>query len=581
MRRSFPIISNVSQSRIVKGRASRIASRALAVVLLHMSASLAEPSPCLAGENYAFLVAVGEYDRTELRPLKYTRADVRDFRAALVAAGFKPANIVLLQDNPAELQNTRFLSLADNIRDEMTLLLSGLERDDALIMAFAGHGVQFQGEKESYFCPRNAKLAKRDSLISFADVLKRMDQCKASHKLLLVDACRNEPQTDIARSRAEVNLESVTRPQQIEIPKSLLALFSCGPGQQSFEDPDLGHGVFFHHVLKGWNGAADRNSDGELEFTELESYVRRETKEYARLSLKALQTPQFKGELSDEWVLRKLERIRLSAGTKPGQEWDGNGLKMDFCWCPDGSFTMGSPKSEPDRHNDEEQVKVTLTGFWMGKYEVTQAEWKSVIGKTIEEQDAQQDAFDDVFRREGINGKGPRYPIYHVRHAQATEFCRKLTEQERNAGRLPASWEFRLPTEAQWEYACRAGTKTATSLGAVPPMGETKPAEFPRKPESRYIHRELSEVGRSRANPWGIHDMHGNVWEWSRDWYADALPGGRDPEASVRPSDHSGFHVHRGGYSIGGRLSRSAERSGAPFGERYLGFRVAIVRTVK
>src|SRR5688572_3547406 len=133
-------------------------------------------------------------------------------------------------------------------------------------------------------------------------------------------------------------------------------------------------------------------------------------------------------------------------GAKAGEEREIAGLKL--CWCPPGKFTMGSPAREPERRPGEDQVEVTLSrGFWIGKYEVTQGQWRQVVGE---------------FPGERTAGEGDEFPVYTVNFAEAEGFCRKLTERARASGGLPAGWEFRLPTEAQWEYACRAGTTTAT-----------------------------------------------------------------------------------------------------------------------
>jgi formylglycine-generating enzyme required for sulfatase activity len=128
-------------------------------------------------------------------------------------------------------------------------------------------------------------------------------------------------------------------------------------------------------------------------------------------------------------------------------------LSMEMLWCKPGTFTMGSPKSEEDRElfgTDETQHTVTLTkGFWLGKHEVTQTQWQSIMKSNPSEY------------------KGANHPVEKVSWKDATAFCYMLTERERNAGRLPVGWAFALPTEAQWEYACRAGTKTAYSFGAA------------------------------------------------------------------------------------------------------------------
>src|SRR5437660_853673 len=116
-------------------------------------------------------------------------------------------------------------------------------------------------------------------------------------------------------------------------------------------------------------------------------------------------------------------------GSKAGDEREIAGMRL--CWCPAGRFVMGSPPDEPERRPGEDQVEVTLTkGFWMGKYEVTQSQWKMVVG-----------AFPGALTA----GAGDDFPVYSINFAEAAEFCRKLTEQARASGDLPKGWEFRLP----------------------------------------------------------------------------------------------------------------------------------------
>jgi formylglycine-generating enzyme required for sulfatase activity len=231
-------------------------------------------------------------------------------------------------------------------------------------------------------------------------------------------------------------------------------------------------------------------------------------------------------------------------GREAGQVRDDNGLKMKLVWCPPGKFRMGSPPSEQGPLNDEGQVNVTLTnGFWLGKYEVTQSEWKQAV---------QTEPWKGKFTNEGED-----FPATYISWNDAMEFCRKLTEQERQAGRLPNDWEYTLPTEAQWERACRARTETRFSFGD----DESKLGDYAwfgkNASPGEYAHR----VGQKKANPWGLHDMHGNLWEWCRDIYTNKLPGGRDPE--VKPDENTrSFRVHRGGsWSFGAAHCRSGFRS--------------------
>ncbi|MFI4851246.1 MAG: caspase family protein [Gimesia chilikensis] len=283
--------------------------------------------PAEAGENYAFLVAVGDYDVKHLKPLAYTRNDILEFRTELLKSGFPKENIVLLHDDLKQLENRRYLPEAEKIRQEFTLLVSGLEPDDTLIVAMAGHGVQFKDGESSYFCPADADLddEKHASLISFSELYRGLEQCEARKKLLLIDACRNNPQSQLSRSRAKVELQSITRPQSEPIPEGIVALFSCSAGEQAYEWPDLKHGIFFHHVLEGWKGAAD-DGDLSLSLDELVAYTRKKTQTFARLKLGSIQRPQRLGEFSGTWKLCEIEDPDYELGLKL---YMGDGVLMD------------------------------------------------------------------------------------------------------------------------------------------------------------------------------------------------------------------------------------------------------------
>lgn len=261
-------------------------------------------------------------------------------------------------------------------------------------------------------------------------------------------------------------------------------------------------------------------------------------------------------------------------GAKAGDEREVAGIKL--CWCPAGRFTMGSPRSEPERRPGEDQVVVTLSrGFWMAKHEATQGQWKRLMRELPGKLTAELPAGDDL-------------PLGNVNFAETEAFCRKLTEKARAARELPNDWEFRLPTEAQWEYACRAGTTTATSFGDS--LSSTQ-ANFKGTPYNGAAPgpslNRAAKVGSYPANAWGLHDMHGNTFEWCRDWYHAKLPGGTDPDlysafVSATKSEHGGVsRVRRGGcWSDPGWPCRSAFRLRFEPERRYdhIGFRVVVVR---
>lgn len=226
-------------------------------------------------------------------------------------------------------------------------------------------------------------------------------------------------------------------------------------------------------------------------------------------------------------------------------------LGIELIWVAPGTFTMGSPSDEPQRNKAEgPRTDVTLTrGFWLGKTEVTQAQYAAVM-----------ESNPSTFKAVGGDA-----PVERVSWIDAMAFCRKLNERERAAGRLPEGYAFTLPTEAQWEYACRAGTTEA----------------YAGEPEAMAWHEQNSRgtthpVGTKQPNAWGFYDMAGNVLEWCLDWYGP-YPGGAvtDPTGPA----HGYYRMARGGsWKTDLRVARSAARAGGSAGrlDYTIGFRVAL-----
>jgi formylglycine-generating enzyme required for sulfatase activity len=222
-----------------------------------------------------------------------------------------------------------------------------------------------------------------------------------------------------------------------------------------------------------------------------------------------------------------------------------------FVWIPPGSFVMGSPGSETGRSLEEVQHSVTLTqGFWMSDHEVTQSEYEVVMG----------------VNPSSFRGNGNR-PVEQVSWDDALTYCQKLTERERGAGRITGFQAYRLPTEAEWEYAARAGTVDARP-GELNQIGWQK----------GNANEETHPVKQLSANAWGLYDMVGNVWEWCSDWYGDYPAGGSlDPVGAA-----SGLlRVSRGGsWSSAANWCRSASRGrNNPSDRNYLiGFRPVLAQ---
>jgi formylglycine-generating enzyme required for sulfatase activity len=249
--------------------------------------------------------------------------------------------------------------------------------------------------------------------------------------------------------------------------------------------------------------------------------------------------------------------------TAPESDWKGsqagdrtvlrvNGQEVAFRWCPPAPlFRMGSPQNDNQRSYDEVAVEVTLThGFWMQETVVTQRLWSAVMETTLDWPP---------------NARNPDLPAYNVSHGEAEAFAATL---ERLVP-LPSGLTVALPTEAQWEYAARAGTTTRFPFGnSGTPLREF--AWF-RGNSRGTVH----EVGTLRANAWGLHDMLGNVWEWCADGHNPTLPGGVDP---CEPG--TAHRVIRGASCAHpARACRPAARGVAEAESRatILGFRVAVV----
>ena len=224
--------------------------------------------------------------------------------------------------------------------------------------------------------------------------------------------------------------------------------------------------------------------------------------------------------------------VLVGAGSRPTP-----GLR--FVWLPAGQFVMGSPTNEVGRADNEgPQTRVALTrGFFLGRYEVTQGEYQSVIGTNPSY----------------FTGDTNR-PVEQVNWYDATNYCALLTVRELVAGRLPAGWAYRLPTEAEWEYASRAGSTNRFSYGEDPGYAQLANYAWSDVNSGGTTHA----VGGKQSNRWGLYDMSGNVYEWCFGWYGN-YPGGSvtDPQGWGSGS----LCVFRGGswYSSGGRC-RSAFR---------------------
>ncbi len=234
-----------------------------------------------------------------------------------------------------------------------------------------------------------------------------------------------------------------------------------------------------------------------------------------------------------------------------------NSIGMKFKLIPAGSFMMGSPEDETARSGDEgplHRVRITKP-FYLGLYEVTQEQYERIIGEN-------SSAF-----------KGSTKPVERVSWNDAVEFCKRLSSKE---GRT-----YRLPTEAQWEHACRAGTRTAFNFGSVLNGKQANcDGNYPYGSETKEPHlKQTTSVGSYTANAWSLHDMHGNVWEWCADWYDGKCYMNSPKDDPTGPKSGSYRVIRGGGWGYDAWSCRSAFRDRVTPGYRgsNLGFRISLV----
>ena len=516
-----------------------------------------KPDAPLRENSHRWAILIGVDDYAQLNDLQFCGADQTALREQLIAAGFPDQQIFLLHD---KAEDKKYQPFKANIEKQLALVLGLVEKGDTVIVAFSGHGVQ--SGNTPFLCPTEAVLDDPASMVSLDWVYEQLQDCPATLRLLLVDACRNDPRLGSPRSTTPSDAtKQLARSLEKPPPEGILLLTSCSAGEISMEEKAFGHGVFMHYLLEGLQGAADADENGRVSLEELSNFAGSETKLYVARNFNESQRPKLRGDLTIDALGFELSLVprRSMVGMRAGEERDDNELKMKFCWCPQGTFMMGSPTGEMGRSENEDQVQVTLSrGFWMGKYEVTQQEWHQVMGTTIKEQK-------EKARFGSDRGQGVRHPMCFVNQDDVTEFCRLFTERERAAGRLVKDTEYRLPAEAEWEYACRAGTTTTFSFGDTFGIRQANcfGSSSPESEKKTFGNHDLMEVGSFDANRWGLCDMHGNVAERCLDTWLNSLSGGTNPVSVSNSTEHMALGGAFGDYDF---FCRSASRQDAAGG---------------
>lgn len=263
-------------------------------------------------QSWAVLVGIDDYAGAEKLP--YCAADQRALRDQLVASGFPADHVCTLEDQAADLQ---FRPTKENIEREFERIVAQVGQDDLLVVGFSGHGVQIEGK--SYLCPIDGRLDDASQMISVDALLERLGKCPARLKLVVVDACRADPQLGVVRApKAKPNESARALANDLKtrkLPPGIFLLSSCAPGEVSWDDAEAKQSVFMNFLLKGLKGPADLQRDGFVSLAELQSFVSTRTKARVVQRHGTLQVPFFRTDLSE--AERKLPAIMVFAGAAP------------------------------------------------------------------------------------------------------------------------------------------------------------------------------------------------------------------------------------------------------------------------
>lgn len=522
--------------------------RSLGFFFITLPCSLLCFLPATAAERVALVIGNGEYRHGN--PLVNPQPDAEDVAAALRQCGFD------LVGGGAQTNLTH-----EAMEKQVESFAAAASKAKVVLFFFAGHGLEVDGS--NYMVPVDAQIEEKYQVkhrtLALDQILGAMDG-EERLKIVILDCCRNNP---LGRGWGRDNVAGLSAPKST--PGGTILLFSAAPGQVAADG--RGRNSPFTGVLK--EALLKPGDEIEKVFKQVGAQVKAVTGKqqpwmnssfYGNFAFVSGVTPV--GNAGGTGGMMKLTPVSPPPSTPiptvPGLVLDeaaagkiiqmklAGEVTMKFCFCPPGSFKMGSPASEADREEGEAQVEVSISqGFWMAQTEVTQKQWEAIMGS----------------RRGSFHGKDD-LPVETVNWEKAEELILKLNERVA----LTRGWEFVLPTEAQWEYACRAGTKSRFSFG------DTLTSK-----QANFNGQRPRAVASYDANAWGMYDMHGNVGEWCRDaWDGKSkLPGGTDPVGSIG----SGHVVRGGSYGSSEKNCRSATRNMElkDLSFTYVGFRVAVV----
>ena len=573
----------------------------LILTLIYALATLWIAATALAAPDARNALVIGNGAYWHIVNLNNPANDARDMAAALDDLGFKVTRLI----------NAGHREMGAAVRKFGQQIKGG----GVGLFYYAGHGVQVKGR--NYLLPVDAVIDSESDVqfesLDAGRVLGKMADAGNRLNVVILDACRDNPFARSFRS-AERGLA------RMDAPGGTIIAYATAPGAKA-EDGHSRNGVFTSHLLKHiktpglqvedvlkrvrvdvmaetggkqipWDSSSltrDFYFAGSGVVHEVTPIWPRPEKVYAELVVETnvaeavvFLDGQRKGvgSLKIGRIAPGVHRLKVTAegyepyeypvrlgkgahrvsahlekiDQEPARSFT-NSLGMKFVYIPPGEFLMGSPANEPGRGDNEPQRRVRLTkGFYLQTTETTQRQWESIMG----------------YNPSNFKNCGRDCPVENVSWDDAQEFIRKLNARDRGG-------EYRLPTEAEWEYAARAGTRTPFAFGDCLSTGDANyDGDYPLEGCPKGTDRvKTVGVGGFAPNEWGLYDMHGNVWEWCQDLFG-AYPSG-DEINPAGPGSGSRQVIRGGSWHHFAKNCRSAHRSWFSPGSRsfYLGFRLA------
>jgi formylglycine-generating enzyme required for sulfatase activity len=557
------------RGRRLQGRIWGPAIWSLAVLWLALVSLTFSPATQAAPVNDdAIAVIIGNktYDGS-IPEVSFAHNDADAFRQFVVdGLGYREGNIIDLRDATYNQMVTVFGN-KENHEGKLFDYIRPGESD--VTVFYSGHGVPGLKDRQAYLLPRDGDPNRAElSGYPISTLYKNLNKLPARTIRVFIDACFSgeTPKGMLVKSASGI---SVT-PKAPKGSSRMVILTAAQGDQLASWDEDAKHGLFTKYLLEALYGAADDkkygDGDGKVTLGEVGTYLKREMTYQARRRFGRVQEASLNGRGSDVLAPVIFERkqvasvvtvpkikppspVKPAVGIYPQRHKPGKTFKdCDSCpemiVIPKGNFLMGDLSGEgADTSLPIHRVDIDYS-FAVGKFEVTQAQWKAVMGSNLS------------------HFKGSNKPVDTVSWNDTQRYLQRLNTHLGLAGRSDG---YRLPSESEWEYVARAGTETMYHFG-----------DDISRSQANYGGSSAVEVGNYPPNSFGLHDVHGNVWEWTKDcWNGDYR--GAPTDGSSWTSGKCGARVLRGGaWSFGARGVRSADRSGDNAGVRgALGFRVA------